>query len=288
MKRGIWYGIAAYFIWGLFPIYWKWLAHISALQLIGHRIVWSCVFLFALVLVRGEWRRFRDSLGSARVLGIYAIAGVLIAVNWLIYVWAVNRGNIVETSLGYFINPLISILLGVFILRERLRAGQWFSVAIAAAGVLYLTYTYGSLPWISLSVACTFGTYGLVKKKAPLGAAHGLAIETAFLLVPAVLYLAYAEKAGRGAILNADAVTLTLLAGCGVVTTAPLLLFGAAAQRIPLSMIGLLQYIAPTLQFLLGVFVYKETFTSSQFAGFAMVWIALALFAVEGTLARRV
>jgi chloramphenicol-sensitive protein RarD len=287
MTRGTWYAVGAYFTWGLFPIYWKWLQHIPALQLIGHRILWSCAMLFGIVVVRRQWRDFRTVASSRRALRIYFLAGALIGFNWLIYVWAVNSGFIVETSLGYFINPLISILLGVFVLGERLRFGQWLAIGLAAAGVLYLTFAYGSLPWIALSLACTFGLYGLVKKTAPLGAVHGLALETLFLLAPAVAYLIFLEDGGRGAFLHMGILTDVLLAGCGLVTTVPLLLFAAAAQRIPLSRIGLFQYMAPTLQFLLGVLVYKEPFTSSQFIGFAIVWAALALSALEGVLARR-
>ena len=288
MKRGTWYAVGAYFIWGLFPIYWKWLQQISALQLIGHRILWSCLMLLGIVLLRREWKNFRAVASNRRVLGIYAAAGTLIGFNWLIYVWAVNSGFIVETSLGYFINPLISVLLGVFVLGERLRLGQWIPIALAAAGVLYLTFTYGSLPWISLVLAFTFGLYGLVKKTAPLGAVHGLTLETLFLLPPALAYLIYLETSNHAAFLHTGVRVDVLLIGCGLVTTAPLILFAAAAQRIPLTMVGLIQYVAPTLQFLLGVLVYREPFTSSQLIGFTLVWIALAFSAIEGTVARRV
>jgi chloramphenicol-sensitive protein RarD len=265
----------------LFPIYWKWLQQISALQLIGHRVVWSCVMLLAIIVMSRQWKVFRSSILNRRALAIYALAGVLIAINWTIYVWAVNSSFIVETSLGYFINPLVSILLGVLVLGERLRVGQWLAIGLAAAGVLYLTLAYGSLPWISLALACTFGVYGLVKKMAPLGAVHGLALETGILLLPALGYLFYESQAGRGAFFHSGTTVDLLMIGAGPVTTIPLLLFAAAARRIPLSMIGLFQYIAPTLQFLIGVFLFHEPFTRSRFIGFSMVWLGLLLSALE-------
>ena len=286
MRKGIWHAVGAYFTWGLFPIYWKWLRDISALQLIGHRIVWSCVLLIGVILLLRQWKALQAAAWNARALLIYALAAILIGFNWSIYVWAVNAGFIVETSLGYFINPLISVLLGVFVLGERLRVGQWISIGLAAMGVIYLAVGYGSLPWISLSLAFTFGLYGLVKKTAPLGAIHGLALETALLFLPAAAYLVYLEQVGRGAFLHGSPITDALLIGAGLVTTLPLLLFASAAQRIPLSLIGLLQYMAPTLQFLLGVFLYHEPFSSNQLVGFTIVWIALAFSAVEGVWAR--
>lgn len=282
MQRGYWYAVGAYVTWGLFPIYWKWLQHISALQLIGHRVVWSCLMLLAIVALSRQWKDFWSSVRDRRALGIYTIAGVLIAINWTIYVWAVNSNFIVETSLGYFINPLVSVLLGIVVLGERLRIGQWVAVGLAASGVLYLTLAYGSLPWISLALACTFGLYGLLKKMAPLGAVHGLALETSILLIPALAYLVLEHSKGRGAFIHGGIVTDLLILGAGPVTTVPLLFFAAATRRIPLSMVGLFQYIAPTLQFLIGVFLFHEPFTRSRFVGFALVWVALLVSAVEG------
>jgi chloramphenicol-sensitive protein RarD len=281
MQKGYWYAVGAYVTWGLFPIYWKWLQRISALQLIGHRVVWSCVMLLAIIVISRQWKVFRSSILHRRTLAIYALAGILIAINWTIYVWAVNSNFIVETSLGYFINPLVSIFLGVLVLGERLRVVQWLAIGLAAAGVLYLTLGYGSLPWISLALACTFGVYGLVKKMAPLGAVHGLALETGILLIPALAYLLYESQAGRGAFTHSGTSVDLLMIGAGPVTTIPLLFFAAAARRIPLSMVGLFQYIAPTLQFLIGVFLYHEPFTRSRFIGFSMVWLGLLLSAFE-------
>lgn len=287
MNKGIWYAVFAYTIWGLFPIYWKWLEAVPALQLIGHRIGWSFILLLIILLVTRQGRSFRAVAFSAPTLRIYALAGVLISLNWLVYVWAVNAGFVVEASLGYFINPLLSVLLGVLFLKERLRPWQWLPVGMAAVGVVIVSFAYGSFPLIAVTLALSFGLYGLVKKQAPLGALYGLTLETGIMFTPALLYLLYAEASGQGAFLHTDLAANLLMMGAGVVTTVPLLMFSSAAQRIPLALVGILQYITPTLQFLLGVFVYKEAFTGAQFAGFGLVWIALIVFSTEGLLARR-
>lgn len=287
MNRGMWMAVGAYSIWGVFPVYWKWLSHVSALQLFGHRIVWSCLILLAFVLMTRQAQTFRQVAFNARVLRFYLLAAILIGVNWFLYVWAVNAGFVVESSLGYFINPLVSVSLGMILFRERLRPVQWAPVTLATLGVVYLTVTYGSPPWIALSLAFTFGFYGLVKKIAPLNSFYGLLLETGILFVPALAWLMYVETTGQGAFGHLGATADFLMAGTGIVTTVPMLLFAGAARRIPLSMIGILQYIAPTLQFLLGVLVFGEPFSSTQFIGFGLVWIALIIFAVEGVLAHR-
>ncbi|MBI3176076.1 MAG: EamA family transporter RarD [Chloroflexi bacterium] len=286
MNKGILYGIGAYALWGFFPIYWKLLHHVPALQLLGHRIGWSFVMLMAVVFVTRQWADFRSKL-NGRTLGIYFIAAILIGVNWLTYVWAVNAGFIVETSLGYFINPLLSVLLGVIILREKLRPAQWIPLGLAAAGVIYLTVVYGKLPWIALTLAFSFGVYGLVKKLAPLGSLYGLTLETGILFLPALIYLLTMETNGSGAFLHTGTNSDLLMIGAGIATTVPLLMFASAAKSIPLSMVGLLQYIAPTIQFLLGVFVYKEAFDFNHLIGFSVVWLALVIFWVENYLAHR-
>jgi chloramphenicol-sensitive protein RarD len=286
--RGTWYTALAYVLWGFFPIYWKFLAGISSLQLTCHRIVWSFLLLLALTARSTEWREVWAASRLPRVLGMYAAAAVTIAVNWLVFVWAANGGQIVQTSLGYFINPLLSVVLGVVFFRERLRPFQWVSVALAAAGVLYLTISLGAPPWIALFLAATFGTYGLVKKIAPLSAVHGLTLETSILFVPAAGYLIWAEASGTGALMHSGAMRDTLMVAGGPVTTIPLLLFAAGVQRIPLSLVGMLQYVNPTMQILIAVFMYREPFTRVQLAGFGLVWAALALFAVEGYMTRRV
>lgn len=287
MNRGIWYAIGAYTAWGVLPVYWKWLHQVGALQQLSHRILWSFLMLLAFLLLARQWPAFRKAASGPRVLRTYLVAAALIGVNWLTYVWAVNAGFIVETSLGYFINPLLSVVMGVIFLRERLRPWQWVPIGLAAAGVLYLTATYGRLPWIALTLAFSFGFYGLVKKTAPLGSVYGMTLETGMLFLPALLYLLLAEASGQGAFLHGGTVSDGLLIGTGLVTTLPLLMFASAAQRIPLAMVGILQYIAPTLQFLIGVLIYKEPFSQAQAIGFGTVWLALALFAAEGTLARR-
>lgn len=287
MRKGIWLAVGAYVIWGVFPIYWKWLHDVPALQLIAHRIVWSLVLLTVVILSSRRWNSFRAAISSRRVLLIYLAAGTLLSVNWLVYVWAVNAGFIVETSLGYFINPLLSVLFGVIFLRERVRAWQWLPIGLATAGVAYLTFSYGRLPWIALTLATSFGIYGLVKKVAPLGSLYGLTLETALVFVPALLYLGFAQSAGQGAFLNGSPLRDALLAGTGLVTAIPLLMFASAARRIPLSLVGILQYIAPTLQFLIGVLVYHEPFDQIHLVGFSIVWVALLIFWMEGFLAGR-
>jgi chloramphenicol-sensitive protein RarD len=285
MNRGTCYAIGAYALWGLLPIYWKWLLHVPATQVLCHRILWSFITLVVIILISRQWRAFREAIADLRMLRAYAIAAVLISINWLTYIWAVNAGFIVETSLGYFINPLLSVLLGVVFFRERLRPLQWAAIALACAGVVYLTYAYGSLPWIALTLAVTFCAYGLVKKTAPLGSLHGLTLETLVLLVPAIMFLVYSDMAGNGALFNSGAISDVLLMGAGIITAVPLLLFSSAARRIPLSLIGILQYISPTLQFLLGVMVYKEPFAATKFIGFGIVWAALIIYGVEGLMA---
>lgn len=287
MNRGTWYAIGAYGIWGLFPIYWKVLHRVPALQLISHRVVWSSLVLFGVLLVSRQLRHLRDAVGDRRALGLYSASAVLIGANWLVYIWSVNAGFIVEASLGYFINPLFSVLLGVIVLRERLRSAQWLPIGIATAGVLHLAFTHGSVPWIALALAATFGSYGLIKKISPLGSLHGLALETGLLFPVALLHLLIAEAFGTGVFLHQGAGTDLLLAGAGFVSTVPLLLFSSAARRIPLSQIGILQYLSPTLQFLIGVFLYREPFGPAQLTGFTIVWVALGIFAVEGFIARR-
>ncbi|MBN2085680.1 MAG: EamA family transporter RarD [Anaerolineales bacterium] len=287
MHKGFWYAVGAYFTWGLFPMYWKALQRVPALQLLGHRIVWSFLFLIILVILLRQGKTFRAEIASPRILLLYGIAAVFLAVNWLTYVWAVNAGYIVETSLGYFINPLLSMLLGVVILHERLRPFQWIPVGLAAAGVLYLTFAYGNFPWIGLTLALSFGIYGFLKKVAPLRSLHGVMLETMLLFLPAALYLILAETSGDGAFLHSGFLPDLLMIGAGVVTTIPLLLFAAAAQRISLFLIGVLQYIAPTMYFLIGVLVYGEQLTAERLTGFAIIWIALILFAVEGYLSNR-
>lgn len=289
MRTGIWYGIAAYLWWGVSPAYWKQLDHLSPTALIGYRVFWSLLLLGLLLVLRPQDRITRGQL-SPRVVTIYAVAAALLYANWLTFVWAVTAGFIVEASLGYFLSPLVTVGLGVVVLREHLRPGQWTAVALAATGVVYLTLSVGTLPWIALLLASTFGLYGLIKKWASLGAMQGLTVEASLLCVPAAVALwlgpDFAVPTGAGAD-PSQWRQQALLAASGIITVAPLLLFGASVRRIPLSHMGIIQYLAPTLQFLLGVLVYGETFGRSQLAGYGLVWTALLIFAVEGMYAYR-
>lgn len=286
MNKGILYTAAAYILWGVFPIYFKAIESVPAIQIVCHRIIWSMLFLLMLIVARKELRDLRSKI-NWRILAIYLLAGVLLAVNWLTYVWSVNAGYVVEASLGYFINPLVSVLLGVIFLKERLRPWQWVPFGLALVGVLYLTVNHGSLLWIPLTLAFSFGFYGLLKKVTPLGPLYGLTLETVMVALPAVGFLLFEEIRGAGAFGHVAPLTTLLLALTGVVTAVPLLMFATGTRMIPLTTVGLLQYATPTFQFLLGVFLYREPFTLEQLVGFAIIWLALALFTVESFLSQR-
>ena len=286
-NKGVLFALAAYILWGFFPLYFKAIQQVSALQILAHRIAWGFVFTLAVVLVLRQWKEFRASIFNRRTFLIYAGASVVLGINWFTYVWAVITNHVVESSLGYFINPIVSVLLGVIFLRERLRTFQWVAIAMVTAGVVYLTVTFGQLPWISLVLAVTFGFYGLLKKIAPLGALHGITLETAVLTIPSLAYLFIVNANGTGTFGHSTPLLDFLLVLSGPVTAIPLLLFATGARRIPLTTIGLLQYIAPTLQFLLGVLVFHEPFDQSRLIGFMIIWLALVLFSVENLLARR-
>ena len=281
MNRGIVYGIGAYLIWGVLPIFWKQLADLPALEVAAHRIIWSFALLAAAVLAMGRYARIFDAIRRPRVLAAFVIISSILFVNWMVYIWAINDGRIVETSLGYFINPLVNVLLGVLFLRERLRLAQWLSITVATIGVLWLTLRYGSLPWIALTLAFSFGLYGLMKKKSSLDSLEGLTVEMGILFVPVLIFLAArSQQSSISSDFSPRIWALLLLTG--VFTVAPLLLFGAGARRIPLSVVGLLQYIAPTIQLLIGVWMYHEPFTQDNLIGFALIWLALALYTIEG------
>ncbi|GAT68068.1 protein rarD [Planomonospora sphaerica] len=280
-RRGVLYGIAAYSMWGLFPLYWPLLKPSSALEILAHRMAWSLVAVVAILAVRRHWSWIREIARTPRKIGLLALAALIITVNWGVYIYAVNTGHVVESALGYFINPLVSVLFGVFLLKERLRPLQWAAVGLGAAAVVVLTLDYGRLPWIAMVLAASFGTYGLVKKTAQVGAAESMAVETLVLLLPALGYLGYLTQQGTGTFGSAGAGHALLLAGAGVITAVPLICFSAAAIRVPLTTIGLLQYIAPVLQFLCGVFVAHEVMPPSRWAGFAIVWLALSVFTYD-------
>jgi chloramphenicol-sensitive protein RarD len=286
-RNGLYLAAAAYTIWGAFPIYFKQLAGIPADEILAHRIVWSVAFLALVLLVLRRWAWIRDAVTSGKVVLVFAASALLLSLNWLIYIWAVNSGHIVESSLGYFINPLVSILLGQWIFKERLRKMQWAAVLIALAGVLWLTWDAGKLPWIALSLAITFGLYGLMRKIAPLGALEGLALETVMLLPLALGWLAWLATLQPGALATSStSVSLWLLAS-GPITAIPLLLFAAGARRISMTNLGFLQYIAPTLQFAAGTLIYNERMTGGRLIGFIIIWVALAVYTVESLWAQR-
>lgn len=287
MNKGVLYAAGAYFLWGLFPLYWKLLQDVPAGQILAHRIVWSLVFVGLVLMVRRNWGWLRGALRRPRVVLTFALSGLLLGVNWFVYIWGVNAGFIVETSLGYFINPLVNVLLGFLILKEKLRGAQWLALSVALAGVLYLTFSYGAFPWIALTLAFSFGFYGLIRKTAVLNSAEGLFLETAVLFLPALGFLLLQEARGVGALAHSSMTTNLLLVGAGIVTSIPLLLFAAGARRITLTSLGLLQYMAPTLQFLIGVLIYNEEFGLSRVIGFGLIWLALILYTAESLLHRR-
>ncbi len=287
MTKGMWYAFSAYFLWGILPVYLKSIQEVPPIQILGHRVVWSVLLLALIVSWQRQWREIGNLVRKPSTLLILFTAACLLSINWLTYIWGVNSGFVVETSLGYFINPLISVFLGVVFLRERLRVWQWLPLGLATAGVLFLTWRYGRLPWIALVLAFSFGTYGLLKKTAPASALQGLMVETMILFLPALAYLSFTDIQGSGAFGHGGWSLTFLLSLAGLATTIPLLLFASGARLIPLTTLGILQYIAPSAQFLLGVLVYKEPFGVDRLIGFGMIWLALILFTLENYWSRR-
>lgn len=285
LQRGAAAASASYIIWGLLPIYWKALKVVAPFEILAHRMAWSMPFAILFLYLLGRGRPMID-LHNKQALGFSALSSSLLAVNWLIYIWAVNSGYILEASLGYYINPLVSVCFGMVFMQERLRSAQVVAVILAGLGVIYLTFVYGRFPWIGLALAITFGIYGLLHKKISIGPLHSLHLETLIFFVPATLFLVYLEWRGTGVFMHGDWSTTTLLIGTGLITTVPLLLFGYAAQKIPLILLGILQYTAPTLNLLLGIFVYGEDFPASRMIGFMLVWSGLAVFLAEGIVRR--
>ena len=285
LRKGLAAGVAAYLIWGLFPLYFPLLDTAGAIEILAHRIVWSLGFLLLVLAAMRAYGFVREL--DRRRLGLLAFAAVLITINWGMFIYAVNSDRVVETSLGYFINPLVTVALAVVFLHERLRPGQRLAVAVAAVAVLVLTLDYGHLPWISLTLAFSFGTYGLVKKQADVDGTQSLAVETTLLFLPAAGYLLWLGAAGEGTFTSEGPGHAALLVTSGVLTAVPLILFGAATVRIPLATVGLLQYITPTMHFMIGVLVYGEDMPLSRLAGFSLVWVALVILAVDATRAVR-
>jgi chloramphenicol-sensitive protein RarD len=280
MNKGILYCAVAYGIWGFLPVLLKSLNNVPAIQITANRGLWCFLFLIVLATVQGQLGTLKAAI-TRRNLLVYSLTAGLLTVNWLVYVWAVNAGFIVESSLGYFINPLVSVLLGVVFLKERLRPLQWLPVGLVAGGVVYLTFNHGGLPWIALVLALTFGAYGLIKKTAPLEALPGVAMEIGIMSIAALVYLLFVEWNHTASFGHAGLSTSLLLVGSGIATGVPLLLFTAGTRRAPLNIVGLLQYISPTLQFLCGVYLYGEHFDPSRLVGFAIIWLALLIFTWE-------
>lgn len=281
MQNGLLAAALAYIIWGLFPLYFHQLSQIGAFELVLHRTLWALGFLLLVLSWRRQWQWLREAWRKPRLMALYATSATLLSVNWLIYVWAVNNQHVLEASLGYFINPLVNVLLGVLVLRERPRPAQWAALTLAAGAVLWLSWHTGAPPWIALSLALSFGVYGLIKKTAPLDALEGLTLETLLLAVVAAPVLLGWDLSGRSALAGASASLWAWLLLAGPLTAVPLLLFGHGARRIPLSTLGLLQYISPSLQFLLGVWLFHEPLQATRLTGFALIWLALLLYSGE-------
>ena len=282
VSKGFLAAVSAFAIWGVFPLYFHPLRQVLATEVIAHRIVWSCLFVLAWIAMRGELSTLRTTLADRSVVWRLAVSATLISLNWLTYVWGVTHGHVVETSLGYFIGPLVNVLLGVVLLSERLSPAQWAAVALAVAGVGYLTVTTGSLPWIALTLAFSFATYGLIRKVVKVESLPGLATETLLLVPFAAAYLLWCESAGTGALGHAGPAVDTLLIGSGPLTAIALFLFAYGTRLLPYSTVGVLQYITPTLQFLCGVFALHEPFERARAVGFGIIWAALLIYAGEG------
>jgi chloramphenicol-sensitive protein RarD len=280
-RRGLMLALAAFGFWGFAPIYFKALRHVAPLDILAHRVVWSVPFLAVLLSTAGTWSGVREATRSRRTLRTLAITSVLVAVNWLTFIYGVTRGHILDTSLGYYINPLVNVVLGMAFLRERLTRPQAIAVTLAACGTLWLTVSLGRFPWIALTVAVTFGVYGLLRKGVAIDSMGALFVETTLLFPVALAWLAHLAATGEGAFLTAGTRTSILLACAGFVTAIPLIWFAGAARRLPYAWVGLCQYLAPSLTFLLGVFVYGERFTTAHAVAFACIWTALAIFSVD-------
>jgi chloramphenicol-sensitive protein RarD len=275
---GALFAFLAFLIWGLSPIYWKALHSVDAFEIILHRILWSFIFLMPLVVIGRQCAEFKRTMTSAKMVAILLATSILVGANWLIYIWAVNNGRVLQASLGYYINPLVNVVLGMVFLRERLRRAQTVAVALAAAGVLYLTVRHGVFPWVSLALAFSFGIYGLIRKVASVSALVGLTVETLLLTIPAAVWVFHLHQTHSGTFLQAGAHTDLLLVGTGMLTATPLLLFNLGAKRITLATLGFIQYTAPTGMLLLGITIFGEPFTRTQAVTFGLIWTALAIY----------
>lgn len=282
MRQGILYASACYTLWGIFPLYFKALKEVSPTEILLHRMVWSLVFLAIVLTWRKQWAWLTSVLNQPRLLAGFVLSAVLLSVNWLIYIWSINNNRVIDASLGYFMTPLVNVFLGSIFLKERLRPLQWAAVLFAFIGVSWLTWNNGHLPWISISLALSFGIYGLLRKTASLGTLEGLSLETMILFPFALAYLLYLGMHGQSGFVHASTSTQWLLLAAGPITAIPLLLFAAGARRIPMATLGLLQYISPSLQLLLGVWLYKENFSMTLLIGFLTIWFGLLLYSIDG------
>ncbi|WP_407286957.1 EamA family transporter RarD [Streptomyces sp. BP-8] len=276
-RAGLAYGVAAYTMWGLLPLYWHLLDTVAPSEILAHRMAWSLPVAVVILAVLRRWAWIGPLLRQPKRLGLVLVCAVVISANWFLYIWAVNAGHVLEASLGYFINPLVSIAFGVLVLRERLRPLQWTAVGVGALAVVVMTVAYGKVPWIALGLALSFATYGLVKKGIKLDGIEGFSAETAMQLLPALGFLIYLGTQGRSSFVSGGVGQALLLSACGVATAVPLICFGASAVRLPLTVIGMLQYLAPTFQFALGLLVFHEEMPPERWAGFALVWVALVV-----------
>lgn len=280
MLAGVLSAGCAFFMWGVFPLYLKTLKTIPPLEILSHRVFWSFIMLALILTLRHQWGWITSIKKNPRITAAFIASASMLAINWMVYIWSINHDRIVDASLGYFIAPLFNVLFGVM-LGERLRLWQWISVGLAATGVAWLTISAGQLPWIGLTLAFTFGLYGLLRKTASLGALEGLTLETLVMLPLSALFLLLPESGSSHAFVNAGINTSLLLIAAGPVTAIPLLLFAYGARRIPLSLVGILQYIGPTIQLLLGIYLYNEAFSSTKLIGYGLIWCALGLYSIE-------
>lgn len=280
-QKGIVYTVSSYAVWGILPIYWSWLKEIPSGEILAHRIIWSFLFVLCLWIVSKRMGQVKTVFSSPKQLLTVFLSGLLISANWFIYIWAVNHGHVIESSLGYYINPLLSISLGMMVLREKLTIWQMVSVMVAAMGVLVITVEFGKIPWIAFSLALTFALYGLVKKMVKLDSMVALGMETLMVTPIALIYLMFLQTAGQSSLRQISLATLVLLLCAGIITALPLYWFAQGAKRIPLSMMGFIQYLSPSITLLLGVFLFKEPFTRTHILSFGLIWAALILYTVS-------
>ncbi len=287
LATGLGYGLAAYFSWGLAPLFWKQLTHFPALELVGQRVIWACLFFTALAWMRGRLRDIGAALRDPRALRAIALSALLLAVNWLVFIYAVATARVLHASLGYFLTPVVSVLLGTLLLRERMRRTQWLAIGVASLGVAQYAMQAESLPWIGLVLASSFGVYGLVRKTVRVDALPGSTLETLLMLPFGLAYVVYVGASGQGALFQHSLGVDLLLVATGLITALPLLWFTNAARRLPLYVMGFLQYLAPSLQFLVAVVIYDEPFSTTALRSFAFIWAGLLLFSIDAWRARR-